>query len=210
MKVISIFFSLFFFITYGFSQDTVIFVSGNKLAITTYYKDTTNNNTFIVKTLKGKYKSIHKEEIFSFVKSSGEENIVFEPFEDQNDEFTIENMKIYIKGEQTALTNSKTRLAFLSGFAIGMASPILLSSIGANYLLYAPVPIATTNFITGLTIPSEQSVLKKYPKQATNKFFMEGYRYTSKNKRLNSSIKGGLIGLGVGIISSIIISRISQ
>ena len=196
---------LFLFTVVGYSQDTAVFVSGDKVALMSYQRDSSDKNIFILKTMKGKYKTINKEEIFSFVKKTGGEEIIFEPFESENANFTVENMRIYIKGEQAARKNSGTRLATLSGFIVGAASPIFLSSVGTNYLFYSPVPIAFTNFMVGLTIPTKKSVTRKYPQMGTNDFFMEGYRYTARSKRLNNSIKGGLVGLGVGIISSIIL-----
>ncbi len=196
-----------FFSVYCFSQDTAIFVSGDKLALMSYRQDSTDKNVFILKTMKGKYKVIHKEEIFSFVKKTGGEEIVFESFEADNANFTVENMRIYIQGEQAAWKNSKTGFATLSSFIMGAVSPVLLSSLGTNYLFYSPVPIAFTNFMVGLTIPTEKSVIRKYPQMGTNGFFAEGYRYTAKSKRLNNSIKSGLIGLGVGIISSLILAN---
>ena len=206
-----LFYSIFsLLVSISYSQDTAVFVSGDKVALMSYERDSLDQNIFILKTMKGKYKTINKEEIFSFVKKTGGEEIIFEPFEAENSNFTVENMRIYIKGEQAARKNSKTRLATLSGFIVGVASPIFLSSIGTNYLFYSPVPIAFTNFMVGLTIPTKKSVLKKYPQMGTNDFFMEGYRYTARSKRLNNSIKGGLVGLGVGILSSIILINVSK
>ncbi len=190
----------------GISQDTAIFVSGDKLALMNYQKDSIDQNIFIIKTMKGKYRVVNKEEIFSFLRKAGGEEIIFEPFEAEDINFTVENMRIYIQGEQAARKNSGTGLATLSGFIIGVASPILLSSLGTSYLFYSPLPIAMVNFTIGMTIPSKKSVIRKYP-DIHNEFFVEGYRYTARNKRLNNSIKSGLIGLGVGIISSFILSN---
>jgi len=196
------------FLSYsGISQDTAVFVSGDKLALMDYYQDTTDKNIFIMKTMKGKYKSINKEEIFSFVKKTGGEDIIFKPFEADDANFTIENMRIYIKGEQEARKNSHTFLATVSGFLVGVTSPVFLSTIGTNSLFYSPIPVAATNFVVGLTVPTEKSVVRKYPQMGKNNFFVEGYRTTARTKRLNNSIKGGLIGLGIGVVSSFILSN---
>ncbi len=204
----NIFLLLLIFLSYsGLSQDTAVFVSGDKLALMDYYQDTTDKNVFILKTMKGKYKSINKEEIFSFVKKTGGEEIIFEPFEANDANFTIENMRIYIKGEQEARKNSHTLLATVSGFLVGVTSPILLSTVGTSSLFYSPLPVAATNFVVGLTIPTEKSVVQKFPQMGKNNFFVEGYRTTARSKRLNNSIKSGLIGLGIGVVSSFILSN---
>lgn len=204
----NVFLLFLIFLSYsGISQDTAVFVSGDKLALMDYYQDTTDKNIFILKTMKGKYKSINKEEVFSFVKKTGGEEIIFEPFEVDDANFTIENMRIYINGEQEARKNSRSFWATASGLLVGVASPILLSKIGTNSLFYSPIPVAATNFVIGLTFPTEKSVVRKYPQMGKNDFFVEGYRTTARSKRLNSSIKGGLIGLGVGIVSSFILAN---
>lgn len=206
MKIL---FSLSFLIltAHCFSQDTAIFVSGDKVALMSYQQDSLNQNIYILKTMKGKYKSINSEEIFSFVKKTGGEEIIFEPFEVDDANFTIENMRIYIKGEQEARKNSPAFLATVSGFLVGVASPILLSTVGTSSLFYSPIPVAATNFVVGLTVPTEKSVVREYPQMGKNNFFVEGYRTTARSKRLNNSIKGGLIGLGIGVVSSFILSN---
>ncbi len=179
------------------SQDTILLVSGDKMVLNNYtLVDSTFSLNYFNK--RGKEKSIDYYYIFSIIDSTGNERILFEPSKIEGVDYTIPQMRSFIDGEIAAYKNHKARIATASGFVFGAAGMFLLPTF---YSLLIP---ATNSFAVSLTKPRKKNIIKKYPDKANNKYFIDGYTKAGKEKRINNSIKSGLIGVVTGIIAAII------
>jgi len=60
----------------------------------------------------------------------------------------------------------------------------------------------------GLTKPRTSKVIKLHPERKNDKYYIMGYKDSASGKRTGAAIKGGLIGLGLGILSAIIYTNV--
>ena len=179
------------------SQDTLLLVSGDKMILNKYtLVDSTFSLNYFNK--RGKEKSIDYYYIFSITDSTGKERIFFEPSKVEDIDFTIPQMRSFIDGEIAARKTHKARIATASGFIVGAGGMFLLPTF---YSLLIP---ATNSLIVSLTKPNEKKIIEKYPDKANDKYFINGYIQAGKEKRINNSIKAGLVGILTGIGAAIL------
>lgn len=187
----------------SFSQDTLLLLSGDKKLITKY---TLSDSTFTLNYFnkRGKEKSIDYFYIFSLIDSLGNERVFFEPSKIEDTNFTVSQMRAFVDGEYTAIKYNKSRLATAAGFVVGAGSLFMLPTF---YTLSIP---AVNSFAISLTKPSKKKIKEKYPKKSQDKYFVNGYIQASKEKRVNNSIKSGLVGIFTGVLSAIIYHNITK
>lgn len=194
-KICSIF-STFLFLQFsnnGFAQfdtDTIILLNGSM--VITSIIDTTNG-VISFKNPKNDKKNfiIENDRVFSIKNSSGEYFIyVYDTL--IGNEFTIQEMKYFIAGEQDAQKGFKARGSLFGNVAVGAAAGITGSFLS---------PIAPFAFTALVGIPKVKIKHKtvsnlEYLKQDT---YLMGYERVARKKRKIKSLIGGGIGLGVGL-----------
>jgi hypothetical protein len=182
-------------------QDTIWFLSGERL-ITSNYNIKVEDGMLNYFNKRNKEKHVGLEYVFSVVEKNGYKKIYYEPTVMDNTPFSVDQMWSFIRGEYEAHENYHPFGATLIGFGSGAGSVFIPMPV-----FYAPLVPALASGITGMTDVSQDKIAKKYPQYSDNEFFISGYREVANQKRVSNSIKGGLLGLVLGITSVIIISN---
>ncbi|MBL7882735.1 MAG: hypothetical protein JNL69_01600 [Bacteroidia bacterium] len=195
LKNISYTFSLLFsiFSSASFSQadkDTVLLLNGTVIISTVV--DTTNG-VLTIKNKKNPNKNhvIDNERVFSIRNSSGE-NIIYTYDTLIGNEFTVEEMRYFIKGEQDAEKGFKAYGSLYGNLALGIAS-------GLTGSFFCPIPPFAFVALSGLPkvkIKHKTVSNLEYLKQDP---YLMGYERVARKKRKVQSLIGGGVGLAVGL-----------
>ncbi|HEY0029212.1 MAG TPA: hypothetical protein VGC65_00525 [Bacteroidia bacterium] len=171
-------------------NDTIVLLNGNVVIASVI--DTTNGVTSI-RNPKDSTKNfiIENDRIFSINNSKGE-SIMYVYDTLIGNEFTIDEMRYFIRGEQDAEKGFKARGAFWANMFIGAAG-------GVTGSLLCPIPPFAFTALSGLPkVKIKHSTVSniEYIKHDT---YIMGYERVARKKRKLSSLTGGGIGLAVGI-----------
>ncbi|MBL7890095.1 MAG: hypothetical protein JNL24_11095 [Bacteroidia bacterium] len=177
----------------GFSQekkDTILLLNGT--TIISEVVDTTNGVTTIRDTKKpGRNIVIENDRIFSIKNASGE-HVMYVYDTIIGNEFTEEEMRYFIKGEQDAEKGFKARGALYGNIALGLAS-------GVTGSFFCPIPPFAFIAMSGLPkVKIKHSTVSnmEYLKQEA---YIMGYERVARKKRKFQSMIGGGAGLVVGL-----------
>ncbi len=185
------------------SQTTVWFLNGDKMTINNC---DINENDWLIRyyNKKQKEKIIDLDYVFSITDSLGKEKVYYIPVvvDDTEDTFSVAQMRSFVEGEYDGTKEHKARLSLISGFVVGGTAGVLLYP---SLLFYSPAFPAGAAVISGITSPSQKKIVKLHPDRAEDKHYMYGYQESAKHKRAVASIKGGAVGLLLGIIAGAII-----
>ncbi len=200
---------LFFFESLLFAQkaDTIWFLNGERM-ITSKYSINVEEGFITFQNKKNKTSQLNLEFVFSIVDSNNVETVFFEPTTIEKRYYSVEDMRNFIKGEFMANEKYRSPFPFISGFVTGAASVYAMPSLFGLNVFFSPLVPAANSAIVGTFNYKEDKVKKKYPEYIENPYFIAGYREVVTQKRITNSIKGGLIGLGAGVISVLIINQI--
>lgn len=141
-----------------------------------------------------KVRDTEKAKVFSIKFSNGQERIFY--FHDtlSGNLFSVLEAKMFMLGEQEAEKNYRNKWPALIGFAVGVASPVVL----ANAVLLSPIPPVVTPLHTLLPVikvNTEKIVNKSYLQYDT---YLMGYEKVARKKNFIHSIIGSGIGLAAG------------
>lgn len=202
-----ILFALIFFIAPDlFSQNKVMFLSGETL-ITSHYEIKIDDGMLVYQNKHNKDKQVGLEYIFSITDSLGNENIIYEASVMEDISFSVEQMKRFINGEITARNHYHAPIASLTGFASGAGGIFLVPALGWN-VFYAPLVPALSSTMVGATHASRKRIERKYPEYANDEYFIMGYTEVAQQKRITNTLKGAGLGIVAGIISAIALSNV--
>jgi hypothetical protein len=189
-----------FFTNKAFSQtgnDTVKLLNGSVVIGTVI--DTSGGFTTLKNPKPNAKKDIviENDRIFSVSNPSGETMVyVYDTL--LGNEFTIEEMRYFIKGEQDAEKNRKCPGAFWGNMAIGAVSAPTLGFLG----VIPPFAYTALSGWPKIKIKSNTVSNIEYLKQPA---YIMGYdRVVQKNRKMKSLI-GGAIGLGIGFTTYFIL-----
>lgn len=177
----------------GFSQsgnDTILLLNGN--TIITNIIDTANASVSF-KNPKHPAKNIviENERIFSIRNSNGE-NIIYSYDTILGNEFTIDEMRYFIKGEQDAQKGFKARGAFWGNLFIGAGA-------GVTGFFFSPaVPFAFTALAGVPKVKIKKNTVSD-PEYLNHPEYLMGYQRVADKKRKIKSLVSGGIGLGIGL-----------
>ena len=178
------------------SKDTILLLNGSIIIANVI--DTTNGVTSI-KNPKDSLKNIiiENDRIFSISNKNGE-SIMYVYDTVLGNEFTIDEMRYFICGEQDAEKGFKPKGAFWGNMLLGAASGITGS-------FFCPLPPFAFTALSGLPkVKIKHSTVKDidYLKHDT---YLMGYERVGRKKRKISSLVGGGIGLAAGIGGAVIL-----
>lgn len=186
------------------AQNTINHLNGKRINAVKYQLDPEQSVLFYQfqkengKTLT---KSLELSDIYSIESSDGTESIFYSPMED---EFKIEEMQLVLEGKNSALNNYKPYWAFAAGFVAGAGSML------SPYPFYAlSVPIAL-NVGLAFASPSKLHILINHHQDYDDEYFIYGYKQSGRKKILKNSVIGTVAGIGVGIISGLIIESATK
>jgi hypothetical protein len=178
---------------FGLSQEnkyTILLMNGD--VIIASIVDTTNGSVSI-KNPKHPKKNIviENDRIFSIKNPAGEQ-VLYVYDSVLGNEFTLDEMRYFILGEQDADHNFNARGCLFIGAAVG-----LLSGVTGSFL--CPIPPFAFTALSGLPkvrIKHETVSNMEYLKHDP---YLMGYERVAKKKRKLKSLIGGGIGLVVGL-----------
>ncbi len=186
------------------NSDTILFFNGKTLitTVTNITKPTKIQEGTISHTKKrntDKIKIISSDDVFSIKRSTGEKMIYFYDTAFGN-EFTVEEMRLYMLGHLDA---SQLKNGYLA-FTVNM---ILSVGVGATGTFLAPV---IPFMVAGLFGLPKVKVKNKYvsnPDYLKHDPYLMGYEHEGKRKRKLKSLLGGGIGLIAGLIAADILKK---
>lgn len=208
MKKIMLFGTLLFNIYFAVSQeDTIWFLNGERLILSQYTINVEDGIlTYINK--HNRKKQVGLEYIFSIVDSKNNEKVFFESATIGNTYFTIEQMRSFVQGEYFAHKTFRTPITTASSIISGAGAVYMVPALIGLNILFSPLIPAANVAIIGSFNYKDKNVIRKFPEKKDDTYFIAGYKEIATQKRINNSIKGGLIGLGLGVASAIIIHQV--
>ena len=199
LKPFFVFLTLFYFISNilpANAQDVLTLYNGRKI----YTKIVEVNNEYIIykhsSDIKERNKSILLVRIFS-IESCGKEEVVYRPDPLDPELFTVEQMRMFIKGEQEAMRFYNSDATKIVSVVFGAAS----GYFGFFYGLIGP-PLLTT--IVGSFSPKMSAMKVTDPSLLNDPDFTEGYAKKVRDYKVRKSILFGGIGYSIGLIGLII------
>lgn len=157
------------------------------------------------KRRKPKRLEIHKSEVFSmtFTGQNAGEWVLYAPDPALGDDLSIDEMRIFIAGEQDARRGFKVWPTTLGGFLVGAGSAILAD--GGLLFTIAP-PLAYSAFPLLPVLRIQGASISK-PEYKFNEVYALGYERVARPKKLMGAMKGSGLGLLVGIATYFLVLR---
>ncbi|MCH2198225.1 MAG: hypothetical protein MK081_05545 [Flavobacteriales bacterium] len=143
---------------------------------------------------KKRTQSIHKSEIFSISFDDGEW-ILYSPDELIGDDLTVDEMRIYIAGEQDARTGFKTGPTFIVGVLTGGATAFFAGG-GLILTILPPVGYTILQLIPVIKIQGNSI---SNPDYKYNDLYAMGYERVARPKKLLAGLKGSFLGSVLGV-----------
>jgi hypothetical protein len=139
----------------------------------------------------GKKLRYESDEVFSFKKKDQAERFFYDEQPDNPDWFSRKDFKYYMQAERDARSMYKSKGAFWSGAAFGFAG----GASGTFFGIGAPfVSFGITQLFKVKIRKKAVSNLELLGESA----YIDGYERQARVKRSLISLKGGVIGLGLG------------
>lgn len=181
-----------------YAQDTLLLMSGQKLSGT--ISDDTGANIFLdglKKNGKSKEYKLYKTDVFSVTKSGQLETVLYSKDSLIGNDYSVDQMRYFLYGENDARTGFKTLPTMIGGFALGLAgssfvtgrSPIGLALFPTVYSLGMQIPI--------ISIRAETISNADYKRFETYK---EGYNKVARSKKFIHSFISTFAGVAAGIV----------
>lgn len=183
----------------GFSQtgkDTLIMLNGGVMIGTVI--DTLNGVTTL-KNAKDSTKNIiiENDRIFSITNANGE-SILYVYDTVIGNEFTVDEMRYFILGEQDGEKGFKAKGAFWGNMVLGAASGVTLG-------FFSPLPVFAFTAASGIPRINIKHKTVTNAECLKHDTYLMGYERVARKKRKISSLVGGVIGLAVGVGTSAVL-----
>lgn len=178
-----------FFFAVSNAQDTLLLINGREIpAKSIDLKD----YTIAYRTAgeKSKLKTIDPYRVFSIRYQDGTERVIYQKDPTDPYDFTPEQMRLFIMGEQDAARYYHNNVNKGAAFLVGAGS-----SIFAIYGLLIP-PLYST--VVGSFTPSMERMKVSDPAYREIPEYCEGYQRKVRDRKIRNSLVSGLIGFAVG------------
>lgn len=192
---------LFFLLEVSLSlnaQDTLILLSGKTMIV----KNATVNGysvNYHTKDENSKFKNINSDKLFSIKHADGSERILYRPDTLETDDYNVNDMRMFIKGEQDAIKYYKNNLNKVGAFLFGAGSASL-----AFYGIVGPAIYATA---VGSFSPEMEKQKVSDPSLLIIAEYREGYERKMRDKKTKNAILYGLAGFAAGVATFSIIKN---
>jgi hypothetical protein len=193
-------FLLFIFSASGFSQDSTVIFQGNNdtmilmngEVIICSIIDTTDGVTTLRNPKNPKKNiTIENDRIFSIRNKNGE-SVMYTYDTVVGNEFTVDEMRYFIYGEQDADKNFKANGCLAIGTIVGA-----LSGITGSF--FCPIPPFAFTALSGIPKVKIKPSTVSNPEYLKHDPYLMGYERVARKKRKLKSLIGGGIGLIAGI-----------
>ena len=199
LRYVSTFLSLIYFLSFTVpakSQEVLTLYNGRKI----YTKIVEVNTQYIIykhfTDIHERNKSILFARVFS-IETCGKEEVLYHPDPLDPELFTMEQMRMFIKGEQEAMRFYNSDVTKVVSVAFGMAS----GYFGFFYGLIGP-PLFST--IVGSFSPKMSAMKVTDPSLINDPDFAEGYAKKVRDYKVRKSILFGGIGYSLGLVGFIV------
>lgn len=180
---------LFLFMQQVTAQDTVIFINGKQVMASSVQ---ISDYSVDYRSASGKLKHVDAYRVFSVRQADGTEKIVYRPDPNDSIDFSIEQMRWFIRGEQEADRYFKDHGNKVFAFGIGAVSSLM------GWFGLAGPPIYST--VIGSFSPNMEKA--KVSDESYRKIpeYCEGYQRKSRDKKIRNSFLAGMAGFAAGIL----------
>ena len=195
LKIIAAFILLFGINYYTNAQGTIQMISGKMIKVDYYSVGDLFVSYKKQGDTRGNTKDVDRYDVFSIIKDDSSEQIIYVPADSLD--YTVDEARQYIKGEQAAHLYYKKPGNGISAAAVGLGSSIL-----SFYAL--PVPMIYAIALGRFNPKMDQLPSDFDPQLAAAEPFKFGYQKAARNIKIQQSLKWGYISLGVGLTALII------
>jgi hypothetical protein len=181
---------IFFFIAVSvMGQDKILLMNGKILNVKNI---SLKGYTVAYRTSdKNKLKQIDTERIFSIQYADETERVVFSPNSADPLEYTVDQMRMYVKGEQDATLYYKNNWNKVFGFAAG---------VGSSFLgFYGIIGPAVYGALVGEFSPNMAKQTVSDKALLANEDYCEGYKSKARSRKVRNGIISGFIGFAAGV-----------
>lgn len=138
--------------------------------------------------------AIHKSEVFSIMFENGEW-VLYAPDELLGDDLSVDEMRVYLAGEQDASDLYNSKPTALVGFIFGTGTAILASG-GLFLTILPPLVYTGAQFLPVIRI--RENTIRK-PEHRFNELYADGYGRVARSRKFLAGLKGSAIGTAVGV-----------
>ena len=188
------------------AQDKFLLLDGKTR--TGNYKEIKDNIIFydITKHDKTKTKYFSTLDVFSIIRSNGDEMLLYKRDTTKGFYLSVEEMRRYIGGASLAQDHYKSPYAAPFGIVAGSAgiyTAVYGFNISPAYALAVPVGYV----IVASVLYPHAKAKKYYPRDRLDDYlYKAGFNDIARKKKAMSAIKGSLIGMGIYAIYTVAIS----
>jgi len=191
--------AIMLFVFQGFSQtgtDTILLLNGNVIIASII--DTADGSVSFKnpKHLK-KISVIENERIFSITNGKGE-NIIYSYDTVIGNEFTVDEMRYFIRGEQDAQKGFKARGAFWGNLFVGTGA-------GLTGFFFSPIAPFVFTALSGIPKVKIKKKCVSDMECLNHPAYLMGYERVADKKRQIRSLVSGGIGLAAGLTTFFIL-----
>lgn len=155
------------------------------------------------KNEKTKELAFPRSDVFSIQREGQEEEVFYVQNEFLGDEFTVQEMRIFIAGEQDALAGYDPRPTHYVGLLVGIGAGVYSQG---GIILPLVVPVGYTLLQTLPTIKIREETIQD-PKHKFNEIYALGYEGVARSRKILGGLKGSAIGVAAGIVFYALIPR---
>lgn len=200
MQRIFTFFLCFFLITIlntVLGQDLMLKLNGKEIKDVKVLDITANTIQFQeFGKENGRKKSIYRDNVFHIVYANGTEKVTYLPDPTDKEEYTIEQMRMFILGVRDSRKVYHHIPSFAVGLIAGVAGPFF-----ANYTLgpLIALPPALGTLVASIGSPN-MNKQKVDPKFLNNEEYMMGYSHQARKKKIRNAFLSSLVGVAAGLV----------
>lgn len=180
----------------GLCQDQVLMMNGQTITCKVL-DDYSYEIKLEVPRKKEKTKTIYldRSEIFSITKAGEEEHLYYEFDPEMGNNFTINEMRFFLAGEEDARIGYQPRGTFWVGVALGAGGTVYAQGALLGTLI---VPFAYTGFQLLPNIHIKEKTIRNINHQY-NEHYAIGYERVARNKKIMAALKGSAVGIAIGL-----------
>ncbi len=177
------------------AQQRILLLSGKYISIESYQLGDDFLSFKKINDKRKKMRSVDRYDVFSIETEGGSEKIIYSPADSLD--FSVEEARLYIQGEQVASEYYKARGASISSAIVGA---------GSGFLSFYAIPVPMIySIVLGRFNPKKMKLPENFDQSIANsEAFQFGYKKSARNTKIQQSLKWGYISLGVSLTGLII------
>ena len=166
--------------------DSLVFINGKVIGVS----NARLINERVEYSIGANTKKVNIDRLYSILHTDGREEILYQKDTLDANDFSIEEMRMFIKGERDAKENYHNNVNKVASAAVGVGSSML-----QIYGLVIPAAYAT--FVAGIT-PNIEKHKVSNPDLISNPAFREGYESYARRSKIKNSLIYGFAGFAAG------------